>query len=54
MGWRKEGASDQRPPSMLEEEDLEQARGATKDLLHIFVIAIYLFSLSVWKLKVVL
>ena len=28
------------------------AREATKDLLHIFVLVIYLFSLSVWKVKV--
>ena len=24
---------------------------ATKDLLHIFVLVIYIFSLSVWKVK---
>ena len=27
------------------------AREATKDLLHIFVLVIYIFSLSVWKVK---
>ena len=30
------------------------ARGATKDLLNNFVVVIYLFSLSMWKVKVVL
>ena len=30
------------------------ARGATKDLLNIFVVVIYLFSLSMWKVKVLL
>ena len=30
------------------------ARGATKDLLRIFVFVVCLFSLSMWKVKVVL
>ena len=31
-----------------------RARGATKDLLRIFVFVVCLFSLSMWKVKVVL